>query len=85
MKYIAAQLERLGLEPAGDHHTFFQRFEVVGEKSELTQPLAARGPKGALEFHPPADAIVVAGNQAPSAELKDAEVVFVGYGITAPE
>ncbi|HEY7953826.1 MAG TPA: M28 family peptidase [Polyangia bacterium] len=85
MKYIAAQLERLGLEPAGDHHTFFQRFEVVGVKNELAQPLSARGPKGTLALHPPTDAIVVAGNQKPSAELKDAEVVFVGYGITAPE
>src|SRR6476619_7584624 len=35
MKYVAAQFERLGLEPAGDDHGFQQKFDIVGLKTKL--------------------------------------------------
>ena len=41
-KYIAAQFERLGLEPAGDSGSFFQRVPVISLDPQPT--LSASGP-----------------------------------------
>ena len=85
MKYVAAEFERLGLEPAGDEGGWLQRFDIVGLKSRVAAPPVLTGKNGKLVLDPPRDAIIAAGAQKERAELKDAEVVFVGYGITAPE
>jgi Zn-dependent M28 family amino/carboxypeptidase len=83
--YIAAQLEALGLEPLGDKGSFLQPFDLVGVNGH-PQRLDLRGPGGKalqLQFHD--DFIAVAGEQKPTSTLLDSEVVFVGYGIVAPE
>jgi peptidase M28-like protein len=85
MRYIAAQMERIGLQPAGDDHTWRQSFDLVGLKSDVVTPmtLSARGKSFALK--PYADSVVSPGLQAEAMGVRDAEVIFVGYGITAPE
>jgi hypothetical protein len=81
--YLGAEFRRLGLQPAGDSGGFLQRFEVLtgvrlgpGASIEVTAPgVAPRTFAGGAEFLPftfSADGDV-AGN-----------VVFAGYGITAP-
>ena len=88
MRYVAAQYERLGLKPAGDHGTWFQRFPLVGLTGAITAPpvfKAASGKQPPLSFVPGQDMVIVPGAQAAQADLKDAELVFVGYGIEAPE
>jgi len=79
-EYIAAQMERIGLEPV--NHTFFQPVPMLG-----------MDPHPELAFDTPAgpsipaygdDYVLEAG--LPQAEVGvDAELVYVGYGITAPE
>ncbi|HZS41501.1 MAG TPA: M28 family peptidase [Polyangia bacterium] len=85
MKYVAAEYERLGLEPAGDAGGWLQKFEIVGLKSHAVAPPTFRGAKGVVKLDPALNAVVAAGQQRESAKITDAEVVFVGYGITAPE
>jgi Zn-dependent M28 family amino/carboxypeptidase len=88
MRYIAAQFERLGLEPAGDGGTWLQRFELVGLTSQVTAPpvFSTRGGRRQqLELKPGVDMVVAPGQQREVLSLTDAEVVFVGYGIVAPE
>jgi Zn-dependent M28 family amino/carboxypeptidase len=85
MKYVAAQYERLGLEPAGDAGGWLQRFDIVGLKTRAVAPPVARGPRGTVTLDPRTDSVVAAGSQAPAARIDNAEIVFVGYGITAPE
>ena len=85
MRYIAAQYERLGLQPGGDLGSYYQKFEIVGLRSELVAPPTLSGPRGQMALSPPTDAIVAPGSQSPSASVKEAEIVFVGYGISAPE
>jgi len=86
MRYIAAQYERLGLVPAGDDGGWLQRFDIVGMRSEVTTPITVAAPgKPPLTLRPVADSVVVPGLQKESMGVRDAEVVFVGYGITAPE
>ncbi|MGZ3427686.1 MAG: M28 family peptidase [Polyangia bacterium] len=88
MKYIATQLERIGLQPAGDDGGWLQRFDVVGMKSEVTTPItvtaAGRSDK-TLTLKPFVESIVSPGLQREAMGVRDADVVFVGYGITAPE
>jgi Zn-dependent M28 family amino/carboxypeptidase len=86
MRYIATQYERLGLEPMGDKGSYLQSFELLGLKTDVSTPPTIRGARGApLVLRPTADTVVVPGQQRESVGLRDAEIVFVGYGITAPE
>ena len=86
MRYIAAQYERLGLKPIGDDGGYLQRFDIVGMKSEVTTPITVAAPgKKPLVLQPLVDSVVDAGRQEPALAVRDADVVFVGYGITAPE
>ncbi|MCY1015260.1 M28 family metallopeptidase [Pyxidicoccus sp. MSG2] len=82
--YIAAQFEALGLKPAGTDGSYFQQFDLVGITSH-PKGLTFRAPQGTVELKFHEDFIAVSGVQAPEAKLEDSELVFVGYGIQAPE
>jgi Zn-dependent M28 family amino/carboxypeptidase len=83
--YISAQMEALGLEPGAADGTWFQPFDIVGVTSHSPDTLSVRkgGQSVDLKFHQ--DFIAVSGLNEPVARLSDAEIVFVGYGIVAPE
>ncbi len=93
-EYIAAQLEALGLEPAAPDGTYFQPLDIVGVTSHNPQTLVFErsGQDGGNRFAPGQvslrlqdDFIAFSGLELPEVAVKDAEVVFVGYGIVAPE
>src|SRR5947207_317645 len=81
--YIAAQFQALGLEPAGANGSYFQPVSLVGM---TPQPTFAWGKPGTSP-----DSLVyrdafVAWAERPEADISaSGEVVFVGYGIRAPE
>ena len=85
-EYIATQFALLGLKPAGDKGTYFQKFTLVGVEpqadSQLTfAPDHRRRPislKWLDEF------VGVTYQQRTDAQF-DAPAVFVGHGIVAPE
>jgi len=82
--YIASQFEELGLKPAGQNGTFLQSFELVGINGHPeTMTFASKAGRAELKFHE--DFIAVSGVQVQDAALEESELVFVGYGITAPE
>lgn len=83
--YIAAQLEALGMEPAAPGGGWYQVFDLVGVASHNPDHLrVSRGSDGAdLKFYD--DYVAYSGVQAPESKIDAAEVVFVGYGIVAPE
>ncbi|MEN8375612.1 MAG: M20/M25/M40 family metallo-hydrolase [Gemmatimonadota bacterium] len=81
--YIATQFARAGLEPVADD--FLQRFEVVGVTTDPDRSvLAFRGPTGERAAAYPSEAVVWPG-VADSAIDVEGELVFVGYGVSAPE
>lgn len=83
-KYIAAQLETLGLKGAGEKGSYFQPVSLVGVKADpqTTLTVSAGDKKETFKF---ADEFVAfTGAQAPEVDV-NAELVFVGYGIEAPE
>jgi len=82
--YIASQFEALGLKPAGPDGSYFQRFDLMGITSH-PKGMTFRAPQGTAELKFHEDFIAVSGVQAPEAKLEASELVFVGYGIQAPE
>jgi Zn-dependent M28 family amino/carboxypeptidase len=84
-EYIATQLWLYGLKPAGDNGTYFQKVPMVGitPAPETTFELVPN--KGdTLKLKPLDDYVAVDETQHPSDDI-DAPIVFVGYGIDAPE
>jgi Zn-dependent M28 family amino/carboxypeptidase len=83
--YIAVQFALYGLKPAGDNGTYLQKVDFVGVKT-LPGSIASLQPAhGAAMNLKLADDYVV-GNQTQTDSVDiDAPIVFVGYGIEAPE
>ncbi|HEY3585508.1 MAG TPA: peptidase M28, partial [Myxococcaceae bacterium] len=79
--YIAAQLEALGLQPAGTQG-FLQPFDIVGVEGHAETIQFTRG-RESLALRHPDEVIAVAGDDAAHTALDGAELVFVGYGIRA--
>lgn len=82
-EYIAAQFQALGLQPAGANGTYFQPVALVGMTPQPTLSWGLTG--GQPETLVYRDAFV-AWAERPEADIAAAgDVVFVGYGIRAPE
>ncbi|MBV9960408.1 MAG: peptidase M28, partial [Acidobacteria bacterium] len=83
-KYIAAQLEMLGLKGAGKDGSFFQPVSLFGVKSDPKTVLSVKNGSSNLDFRFAEDFVAFTGAQQADVSV-DAEMVFVGYGIEAPE
>ena len=84
-EYLASRFEAIGLEPGAPGGSWEQGFDLVGVTAACPEVLRfSRGTAGTdLRFHE--DYVAFSGAQAPEVRVDDAEVVFVGYGIVAPE
>src|ERR1043166_5364472 len=83
-KYIASQLEELGAKGAGANGSFFQPVSLVGVKADPNTTLTIAGASGNETFKFADDYVAFTGAQTESVDV-DADLVFVGYGIDAPE
>jgi Zn-dependent M28 family amino/carboxypeptidase len=84
--YVAAQLEELGLEPAAPGGSWLQPVPLVSLTSSAPDVLTLAAAGGAtLELRRVDEWVAYTGRQTPRSVLADAEIVFVGYGIVAPE
>jgi hypothetical protein len=77
--YIASQFRTLGLRPMGDDNTYFQKFQLTTG--------AVLGPKNELQLN--GDKLKINEDFVPitfsDTATFDGPLIFVGYGITAPE
>lgn len=84
--YIRTQFEMFGLQPAAGEGRWDQRVPIVGITATVDGAFRVRGTNGEeLTLTPPDDYTAEAGRAEESVRWQDAEIVFVGYGITAPE
>jgi Zn-dependent M28 family amino/carboxypeptidase len=83
--YLQTQLEGLGYAPAFADGAWQQPLDIVGIKGKFpaSWDFEARGTRMALAWRN--DYIAVSGLQSESVAVNDTELVFVGYGIQAPE
>jgi Zn-dependent M28 family amino/carboxypeptidase len=80
-KYIAAQFQRLGLEPAGDSGTYFHRVPIITLNPDPTVKVTGSTP---AELAYRKDYVLWSMRNEPTVQVAG-DLVFVGYGIVAPE
>ena len=84
-RYIASQFELYGLKPAGDDGGYLQRVDFQGVQTLPTTSASFAPAQGApVDLKLGEDYVLGNQTQTESVDL-DAPVVFVGYGIEAPE
>jgi Zn-dependent M28 family amino/carboxypeptidase len=83
--YLATQLRGLGYEPGGPNGSYQQPFDIVGTNAQMPENWTFRTKNQSVDFKWSTDYIAGSGVQSEHGEIKDAELVFVGYGIEAPE
>ncbi len=85
-EYIAAQFALDGLKPAGDNGTFYQNVPLYAVHTDEAKTTAAFIPKSgeSIKLTYGSDYVTKDERGEASADL-DASIVFVGYGIVAPE
>ncbi len=80
-KYIAAQFERLGLEPAGDSGSYYHHVPIITLTPNPTLKVLGSTPSD-LAYR---DDYVLWSMRNDSTVKATGDLVFVGYGIVAPE
>jgi Zn-dependent M28 family amino/carboxypeptidase len=84
-EYIATQFAEFGLKPAGDNGSYLQKVPLVGITT-LAETQFSLVPKQGAAMNLKALNEYVAYDQTQQAQSDvDAEIVYVGYGIEAPE
>jgi len=83
--YISTTMQLIGLRPGAGGGTWEQPFELVGITSLAPDQWTFRRDGRSLALENRSDFVAVSGVDQPQAALDGAEVVFVGYGIQAPE
>ena len=85
-EYIATQFSLYGLQPAGDHGGYMQKVPMVGITTDPQQTtLALVGANSStVDLKYKDDYVTNNETQSQSADI-NAPIVFVGYGIEAPE
>ena len=84
-KYLAERLAELGLEPGTEDGGWDQAFDLVGVNASQPDEWVFSGHDKSMTLKQWDQFIVGSGVQEERSEFTDAELVFVGYGIQAPE
>ena len=82
--YLTAQFERMGLKPgnAGSWTQTVPMIETTANESAVLD-VTVKGKRHALKFGD--DMVIGTRSGKPRVEVNDSDVVFVGYGVDAPE
>jgi Zn-dependent M28 family amino/carboxypeptidase len=83
--YLVEQLKQIGFAPGGADGGWQQSFEVVGVTAQMPKQWSFRKGGKTASFKWWDQFIAGSGVQSEKGSIKNAEVVFVGYGIQAPE
>ncbi|HXI29979.1 MAG TPA: hypothetical protein VNG89_16180, partial [Vicinamibacterales bacterium] len=82
--YIADEFKKAGLKPGNTDGTYFQKVPLVGITPKPAPLVFSKGGQHqTLKWKD--DVVAWTKHVAPSASIKDSEIVFVGYGVVAPE
>jgi len=84
-KYLAEQMAALGLQPGAKDGSWQQSFDLVGINASQPKTWIFKAKDESLTLKQWDQFIVGSGVQEERAAIDDAELVFVGYGIQAPE
>src|SRR6201996_8483102 len=83
--YLSTELEALGYQPGAPGGQWQQPLDIVGIKADMPRTWSFQGAKGSVDLKWRDDYIATSGQQNEQVSIDGAELVFVGYGIQAPE
>lgn len=81
--YLTKELQRIGLKPGNPDGTFVQKVPLVGFTGQPTASFTAGTKQINLTF--PTDYVAVSRRFVPESKVENSDLVFVGYGVVAPE
>ena len=82
--YIASQMELMGLEPAAEDGSYFQKVPLIGITTEPGSTLKLAGRGGSVPLKYPDDYVAWSRTEERVTDQRS-DLIFVGYGIEAPE
>src|SRR4051812_1678435 len=83
LAYLQNEFKRVGLQPGNPDGTYLQDVPLVGITGRPSASLVARGKP--LEIFLPKDCVIWSRHVTREVAVPDSEIVFVGYGVVAPE
>jgi Zn-dependent M28 family amino/carboxypeptidase len=83
IKYISEQFAKSGLKPGNPDGTYFQEVPLAGITSEPMMSFTVGANKTDLKY--PDDYVASSARLESDIKIDNADVVFVGYGVVAPE
>jgi len=83
-EYIATQFALYNLKPAGDNGTYLQKVPMVGITPATETTFSLVSSNGTVDLKPLDQYVAYDQTQQPQSDV-NAEIVYVGYGIEAPE
>lgn len=84
VKYLADEMKTIGLQPIhGD--SYLQEVPFVLSETKCSEEMTLTTPQGKLPLKYLTDFVGFSKQIVPEISIKDAELVFAGYGIVAPE
>jgi Zn-dependent M28 family amino/carboxypeptidase len=86
-QWIADEMKRAGLEPGGPDGDWFQKVEMVAQTVDpATSSLKIAGKDKTWDLKLGPEAVYITKKQdQPTVSFADSDLVFVGYGVVAPE
>jgi Zn-dependent M28 family amino/carboxypeptidase len=83
--FLEDQFKRIGLQPGNTDGTFVQSLPLVGITASNTRPLTVSGNGKKSTFKWRDDLVAWTKRVTDTSSLENSELVFAGYGVTAPE
>jgi Zn-dependent M28 family amino/carboxypeptidase len=83
VKYLTEQYQRIGLKPGNPDGTYVQKVPLVGFTGTPTAVFTVGSKQMDLTF--PTDYVAVSRRFVPESKVENSDIVFVGYGVVAPE
>src|SRR2546430_2004151 len=84
IKYIANQFRSIGLKPGNPDGSYFQEVPLAGIKSDPHMAFVVNG-KPPMELKFADDFVASSARLQPEIKISNSDLVFVGYGVAAPE
>lgn len=84
LDYVSTQMKEIGLEGA-NNGSYFQDVPILSISSKLSNTLDFETPSGKLSFDKITEYVAFSQKVKPEMSLENSEVIFAGFGITAPE
>lgn len=83
VRYITEQFQKLGLKPGNPNGTYTQEVPLAGILGTPTASFTVQDKKITLQA--PSDYVAFTNRILPEVHVQNSEMVFVGYGVVAPE